>query len=78
MAYFVKICILLNLFPYLLSSDFLEHQNILKYDFGNNQFSLPIILAIHVSTLTCDIVDTVVICNSQLLQVPQKLVSLRL
>ena len=75
MADLVKPNILLQFLQSLLTSDFLEHLDVLEDDLGHDQLRLPVILGIHVPSLSCDVSYTVVVSNRQLLKVSQKLVS---
>ena len=75
MADLVKPNILLQFLESLLTSDFLKHLDVLEDDLGHDQLRLPVILGIHVPSLSCDVSHTVVVGNRQLLKVSQKLVS---
>ena len=75
MADLVKPNVLLQLLQSLLTSDFLEHLDVLEDDLGHDQLRLPVILGIHVPSFSCDISHTVVVGNRQLLKVSQELVS---
>jgi len=54
-----------------LLSGTLEELKVLEYDFCNNKLCLPIVVAIHVSSFTCDISDAVIEGSSQVLKILQ-------
>lgn len=78
MANLVESDVLLEFLQGFLAPDFLEHLDVLKYDLGHDELGLPVILSIHVSSLTSDVSDAVVIGDGQLLQVSEKFMPLRL
>ena len=61
MADLVKPYILLQLLQSLLTSDFLEHLDVLEDDLGHDQLRLPVILGIHVPSFSTDISHAVVV-----------------
>ena len=69
MADLVKPYILLQLLQGFLTSDFLEHLDVLKDYLGHDQLCLPVILGIHISSFSSDVSHTVVISDRQLFKV---------
>ena len=67
MANLVESDVLLELLQGFLAPDFLEHLDVLKDDLGHDELGLPVILSIHVSSLTSNVSDAVVIGDGQLL-----------
>ena len=75
MADLVKPYILLQLLQSFLTSDFLEHLDVLEDYLGYDQLRLPVILSIHISSFSSNISYAVVVGDRQLLKVSQKLMS---
>lgn len=56
----------------------LEELNILEDDLGDEKLGLPVVLAVHTLSVSCDVSDAVIIFYSQILQIPQQITFLHL
>jgi hypothetical protein len=75
MTVFVEANIVRKFLKSSLASNFLAEMNVLKNDFGNYELGLPVILRVHILSFTCDVSHTVIVSDSELLEVLEKLVS---
>ena len=75
MTLLVKSTVVLHFSKSILHPVLLDLLDVLKHDFGNDKFCLPIVLAIHVSPLSGDVSDAFVKGNGKRLQILEQLLS---
>ena len=75
-TFLVKSTVVLHFSKSILHPVLLDLLDVLKHDFGNDKFGLPIVLAIHIPPLSGDIPDAFIEGNGQRLQILEQLLSL--